>query len=382
MAKSQTILLVTNIPTPYRIPLFNEVSRQLAAHGFTLKVVFAAAGYARRNWQIRWEDCTFEYEVLHGRSLAFAKGEGAVFPYGGLLRLLFRERAAVVVATGFSIGTAKVWLHSLVRRSPYVLWSGFVTNAYRRVSALRHLQRRLMVQRAAGFIAYGSAAKDYLVTLGAESARCHIAINTVDTAFFRDETERWRGLPAPPSGHELLYIGNLTAGKRLDRLIEAVSVLRGRRGDFVLRLVGDGPERGRLADLAAKMNVADVVRFEGFQQREEIPRYLAAADCFVFPSEYDVWGLVLVEAMAAAVPCISSIHAGATIDLIQDGETGFAIDFAETDAVADRIEWIFDNPGEAEGIGRGASDFIGREVNLGVSALGAVNAVLECLRKN
>ncbi len=375
---TKKIILVTNIPTPYRIPLLNETSRQLAARGFMLKVVFAAASYPRRKWQIRWGDCEFPYEILSSGSVASTTGEGTIFFYRGLMRLLFRERATVVIATGFSIGTAKIWLYGLVRGTPYILWSGAVANGYRRVSALRQQLRRIMVKRAKAFIAYGSAAESYLVSLGARRSRCHIAINTVDTAFFRDESVRWRGLHAPPARHELLYIGNLTAGKRLDRLIEAVSVLRRRRSDFVLRLVGDGPERDRLAQLAANLDVADVVCFEGFRQREEIPKYLAAARCFVFPSEYDVWGLVLVEAMAAGLLCISSILAGATVDIIQDGETGFAVDFAEADTVADRMEWVLQNPEDAERIGRNASEFVEREASLGVSALGIVHAVLEC----
>ena len=44
--------------------------------------------------------------------------------------------------------------------------------------------------------------------------------------------------------------------------------------------------------------------------------------------------------MAAGLPCLSSIHPGATDDLIVDGETGFALDFADSEAVADKIDWV------------------------------------------
>jgi len=57
-----------------------------------------------------------------------------------------------------------------------------------------------------------------------------------------------------------------------------------------------------------------------------------------------VWGLVLVEAMSAGLTCISSIYAGATIDLIKEAETGFALDFSETDKAAEKINWILENP--------------------------------------
>lgn len=51
--------------------------------------------------------------------------------------------------------------------------------------------------------------------------------------------------------------------------------------------------------------------------------------CFLFQTDFDIWDLVLVEAMSAGLPCISSIHAGATHDLIKDGVTGFAMNLSE-----------------------------------------------------
>ena len=59
-----------------------------------------------------------------------------------------------------------------------------------------------------------------------------------------------------------------------------------------------------------------------------------AAHAFLFPTGRDIWGLVLVEAMAAARACVASVHAGATRDLIADGATGYAVDFEKTDLVA------------------------------------------------
>jgi glycosyltransferase involved in cell wall biosynthesis len=141
--------------------------------------------------------------------------------------------------------------------------------------------------------------------------------------------------------------------------------------------VGDGPYKDELKRIVEDWDIKDLVRFEGFKQKEDIPFYLARADCFLFPSDYDIWGLVLNEAMAAGVPCISSIHAGATHDLIIEGETGFAVDFTETGKAAEKITWIFDHPEKARIMGENASRFISENASLQKSAQGFVQAIIE-----
>lgn len=375
------VLLVTNIPTPYRIPLFNELARQLECAGYALKVAFSATGYARRKWEIDLGECRFEYAILHGRKLRLGSAENVVFGFPGLGRLIDCERPVVVVTSGFSPATTELWFRNLVRRTPYVIWSGAIDSPGRPISRLRRWQRTLLVRRAAGFVAYGSRARDYLVSLGAEEKRIHIGINAVDIGFFSRQVDKWRARVEKEDRHELLTIGAIAQGKRLDLLLKAAAVLSRSRSDFGIRFVGEGPERDRLETLTAELGLGKHVRFEGYCQKGEIPRFLAAATCFLFPSNYDIWGLVLVEAMAAGVPCIASIHAGATHDLIREGQTGFAMDFADSASVAERIAWILDNPAEAAGIGRAGRSFVEENVTLEVSARGFVDAIRAAVSK-
>lgn len=370
------VLFVTNIPTPYRIPFFNEIQRQMAARGMSLKLVFAALGYARRQWQLDLDECGFEYEVLPGSSFRRRGAESASFTYGGFNALLRRERPAVVIAVGYHLGTVRLWLRSWFTPTPYIIYSGEIASPALPVSRLRLLQRRLLVSRAVGYIAYGTRARDYLVSLGAPADRVQIAINTVDTEYFAREAAAHR--PAQ-TGPEFLYVGHLTAGKRLDLLLAAFSRLARDERTARLTLVGDGPERASLEQFCRDAGIADRVAFEGFRQRDEIPRYLARARAFFFPSEYDVWGLVLVEAMAAGVPCVASIESGATVDLVNDGVTGYRADFRDVDAVVALMRILLDDPARAAAMGAAAGDFVREQVNLRVSAAGVVAAVVAAI---
>lgn len=378
--KKNKVLLITNIPTPYRIPLFNELKGQLERKGLGLKVVFGALGYAYRKWKINMSRCKFEYEVLPSKNICYSDPENSSFTYSGLYRIISKENPSVIITNAFSIATTKLWLRLWFLRTPYIIWSGGIVTKGRPVSFLRRIHRRILIKRAVGFIAYGTKAKEYLISLGAAADKIQIGINTTDTEFNRAETKRIReNLEDKKERKRLLYVGYITKGKRLDKLFYVAKSLSIRRQDFVLQLVGSGPEMENLKNLAEDLHITDLVNFEGFKQQKEIPCYLAEANCFLFPSEYDIWGLVLVEAMSAGLPCISSIHAGATHDLIKDGITGFAMDFSETEEVVDKVNWILENPELSKEIGQNASCFIAENVSLQKSAAGFVSAITKTL---
>ena len=178
------VILLTNIPTPYRVALFNVLNQELTDRGFVFKVIFGAVGYARRQWQIDMKDCRFPYDVLTTTALRFSDPEQSSFTYNGLFRMLRRERPDVIITNGFSIATTKLWFRSFLRPTRYLIWSGAIPIRGSDESWLRLFQRKLLVRRSTGFIAYGSNAKDYLVNLGAPVESISIGINTVDTSYY------------------------------------------------------------------------------------------------------------------------------------------------------------------------------------------------------
>lgn len=375
----RTVLLVTNIPTPYRIPLFNAVAAAFGRNGFTLKVAFAASGYARRNWAIDMDECRFEFEILPSAPFHIGRSESASFTYRGLWGVMRRERPVVTIITGYSLGTIKLWLRRIMFGEPYVIWSGAILDASMPTPPHRAMQRRMLVRAAAAFVAYGSRAKQYLESLGAAPERISIGINTVDTDFYRRRALAAGMAHRRTTDFDIVCLGDLSPRKRVDLALQAIALVSERRRDFRLRLVGDGPERAALEELADALGISDIVRFEGYKQKDDVAGILAAAHCLLFPSSFDVWGLVLVEAMAAGVPCIASVRAGATDDLIRNEKTGFAVDFENPRSVADRLEWMLDNRDAARAMGETAAAFIESDVTLEKSAEGFLDAANRAL---
>jgi glycosyltransferase involved in cell wall biosynthesis len=86
------------------------------------------------------------------------------------------------------------------------------------------------------------------------------------------------------------------------------------------------------------------VEFVGFKNQQELPAYLAGADCLALPSDgTETWGLIVNEAMACGTPAIVSTACGCEPDLIVEGETGYSFPLGDTHALADRLRLFIQN---------------------------------------
>ncbi|MEQ8910213.1 MAG: glycosyltransferase family 4 protein [Vicingaceae bacterium] len=356
----EKVVIVTNIPNHYRIPLFNQLNLLLLEERIKLTVIFGAAGYAFRKNKVELETCEFNYKVLEKSG-----GDNGNITYLGLTDCLKIEDPDLIVVSGFNKATLKTMFHSFITKIPYFIWSGSVEIGNRKTSFLKKLYRRVVINYAKGFIAYGSMAKQYMHELGAPLDRVYAIGNSVDAAKISAMVEKEREVSLV---RRLLYLGYLTPLKNLFPLLKVIDELRKVRTDFIFDVVGDGESRKELELEVQKKGLEDLIKFHGFKQRDEVPKYYAKADVFLFQTEADIWGLVLNEAMSAAIPTLVSKRAGAAVDLIIEGETGFVVDFHNTEEVAKKINWILNHPKEAKRIGEKAAQFIEKEYSIGVVA--------------
>lgn len=378
------ILVITNIPNPYRIPLFAELNKQLAHEGMQLKVVFAALGYKRRMYKIDLSDCGFDYEILQsGVYTAEENTEVTYFDYKGLFDLVKREQPYRCIIAGFSAGTMQLFFRSFFAPTPFIIWSGSVRKKGRNDNFLRKIQRNIIARRAAAFVAYGNKAKQYLAEdLGVNPTKIAIARNTIDTAFFSHETEKIRASLSPETKKRFLYIGYLVPRKNIKLLLLAIEKLSKTRTDFVLDIVGDGEIREELEKFIKDHQLTEFVVMHGFRQKEELPGFLARSTAFLFQTDFDIWGLTLNESMAAGVPCLCSVNAGAATDLIEEGRTGWIVDYRNTGLVTDKLNYLLDHPEEAQRMGVFAKQKIITTATLAISAAGFIEAIKISETKN
>ncbi len=145
-----------------------------------------------------------------------------------------------------------------------------------------------------------------------------------------------RPVKAPPAGIPVVgALGRLHVNKGFDILLQAAALLRERGISVKLQIAGDGPEDDTLKTLAARLGLgAEDLEFTGWVTGPA--DYLAKLDLFVLPSRVEPFGLVVVEAMAAGVPVISSDIDGPRT-ILRSGELGVMVPPEDPSALADAI---------------------------------------------
>jgi glycosyltransferase involved in cell wall biosynthesis len=120
----------------------------------------------------------------------------------------------------------------------------------------------------------------------------------------------------------LIYTGRLAPEKNLDFLLLAFAGVAQAVENAHLLLVGDGPMKKELQQLAKDSQVNKNVHFIGLIPYEKMPGYLAMCDAFVIASVAETFGLVIVEAMGTGLP-IMGIHSPGVGDIVEEEKTGF-----------------------------------------------------------
>ena len=121
----------------------------------------------------------------------------------------------------------------------------------------------------------------------------------------------------------ILNAGRMLAWKNINILIRAFAFVHAQQPSARLRLIGDGPEREKLARLVETLNLTNVVSFETSKPMAEIWHMMSAAHVFVLPSNgYEGWGAVVNEAMTYGCAVVASDATGSGVSMIQDHENG------------------------------------------------------------
>ena len=372
------VAIITNIPAPYRIPLFEKIAEHPSVD---LHVYFTAVSEGNREWSVELSD-RFNYKILPGFTLKYPGKELFSYHFNiSIIQELIRNDYDVIIAGGYaSFATQISFFLCKMRKVPFILWSGGTINEPSLLRKISLPLAKFIVRNSDACIAYGTRAKEYLVSLGASPEKVFIAYNTVDTDFFRQQNFKFKAQKDDLNDKMgiknkkiALYIGQLIERKNVKLLIKAYSKLKDEL-DIALLIVGNGMQKNELKNLCIKNNINDVF-FVGFKQKEELPWYYAMSDLFVLPSAQEVWGLVLNEAMACGLPVIATDKVGASVDLIKNQENGYVVESRNIEQLYEAMKKILANPKIEESMSKRSQEMIEESFTIEHAAKGFVSAI-------
>jgi glycosyltransferase involved in cell wall biosynthesis len=160
--------------------------------------------------------------------------------------------------------------------------------------------------------------------------------NTVDTKVFYPPVEKrsrttWR----------FLFVASLIPRKGIPYLLESIAILKEKRNDFVLEIVGDGPYRNKYEKYANELGIKDKVNFNGWKTKREIAQFMRDADVFVLSSIWENLPCVLIEAMTSGLPIIATKICG--IPEIMNKRTGIMVPPKDKEALSSAISYMLDH---------------------------------------
>lgn len=145
-------------------------------------------------------------------------------------------------------------------------------------------------------------------------------------------------VPRRPDGERmrLLFVGRLVPCKGVDMLLQALQALENMQsGRFQLTIVGDGEERKSLERQSRDLGIAGSVRFAGWVSQPNTRRFYGDADIFCFPSIREFGGAVVLEAMAAGLPCLVAAYGGPAEYI--SPEAGFTLSIASRERLVSEL---------------------------------------------
>src|SRR5438552_1179550 len=218
---------------------------------------------------------------------------------------------------------------------------GRLDGEYRR--KVRDIER-LLAEESDGIICCSNYMLDHIQhELGVANAKIHVIPNGVEVDRFKNNGGSQLFSPGVSEDRKIiLYVGRIVREKGIFTLLEALDELRTRGRDVSLVLVGEGPLKEDLAKEFLRRRLSDSVKITGFVDQEKLVSLYNSCDAFVLQSNYEPFGMVVLEAMASRVPVVVSAVVGLS-ELVEDGVTGVKVPSSDPHALAEGILRVLDN---------------------------------------
>ena len=336
------LLIIHGIWSPYSHARFVAIAKNLKDTELT--VFFQNSSVKYRKWDAKITDSSYHMVFLKNIAIPVSANTAFVcnINYTIYQDIKRYNPDRIIVAGWDSFATLAAIVYAKRHDKEIVLWtdSTIHENSFIRTISMPYVT--LIMRFFDGFISGGTAAAEYLRTLGVRR-NIENFYNPVDVDHFSKQgllslqAKRMvrEKIGVRDNSKIIIFSGRLVTIKCVNLLIEAFLRVNRQFHDIELLIVGYGPEEHRLKKLAGNNRN---IHFLGHRGIDEIPMIYGIADILVLPSISEPWGLVVNEAMACGCAIIVSDRCGCSRDLIQDN--GIIVEGGKLDPLVEALEQL------------------------------------------
>ena len=326
-------LWITNIPSPYRVDFFNELSTYT-----DIMVLFERFNSTKRNKKWKSEGkFKFQHTFLKGIKMSSDHLVSL-----GFLKEIKKDYQYVFILNAMSITGMLSILYAAFKKKKIVI-EGDGAFIYKE-SFLKYHIKRYIYKKAQYYFSTGKNHSDYYKNYGVNSNLIFqypfSSINEKELSVKKDKFEinQIKNTLGIIESKILLFVGQLIHRKGIDILLKAFNKVKTK--DVRLIIIGGYLNQAQLdlVDTDKRALISDL----GFKSKEELNDYYSVSDVFVFPTREDIWGLVINEAMAHSLPIISTIKCGSALELV-DNDNGVLLEAENHVSFQEAIDDMLNN---------------------------------------
>lgn len=258
----------------------------------------------------------------------------------GLWRQLKKENYDFIQCSeDFALTTLFAALHILFNKSRLIIYQGVYTYSDKRIIRLLMFLYDLIAGPVLRYVCWMAVCKtnkasQYLQGKGYKKVRViPIGVNT--SIFYPEKIEG-------SETYELLTVGNFIPLKNYNLLMEVFRLLNNLNDKVRLTIIGTGPEESKIINYLKQYSLMDKVKLLKNVPNSQIREYYSEADLFMLFSKIEIFGMVILEAMACGCPVVSTPAPGA-LDVISNNVNGFIVKDKNPDEIARLINSILCN---------------------------------------
>jgi len=341
------IIFFTNARAPYRIKQLERISE---IQEYAITVCYTDKNINGRAWNVD-EVNGIKEKQLSGILLSKKYG----YLNFGLIRSA--KEAECIVLGGYEQPTyIVVSLICRLLKKPYVLlFDGIATDRISmKENKFKKFLKRLVINNSKAIWGNGKVSVEYFSNnFKYDKTRIINQCLTVDVDRIRTVTKNKDTIRRelrddyniPTDKKVIMYSGRVIEFKNLKIIIDAISLLE---EDIIFFIAGGGLLENEIVDYSRQKGVRTIIT--GFiKEQDELFKQYSIADIFILPSTYEVWGLVVNEAMASGLPVIVSEMCGCSMDLVQKGENGYVFNPCSVEDLIEKIKYILNSDTEKMG---------------------------------